>query len=212
MAETLAAPPEKLEIAPALRTLGAGSLLSRIFFASGAYAVRWNSFRHFGPLNGRFDHHALGANGFPQEDSRGIMYVATGEYQFPVTLAEVFQGTRMIDRYLNTPTYTAFRLKRDIVLLDLTGTFPTAAGGSMAIHTGNREIARQWSRLFYLTYPQIDGLYYCSSMHSRQPVAALYERSGDALPDKPEVHRALADSALQNLIFKNAEQIGFDVL
>lgn len=212
MAENLAAPPKKLEIAPVLFTLCANTRVSRVFFASGAYAVRWNSFRHFGPLNGRFDHHELDADGFPCEDSRGIMYVATGDYQFPVTLAEVFQGSRMIDRFLNTPTYTAFRLTRDIVLLDLSGTFPTAAGASMAIHSGSREIARQWSRLFYNAYSQIDGLYYCSSMHSHQPLIALYERSGDALPDKPDMHRALADNALQNLIFKNAEQIGFNVL
>lgn len=212
MAEILVAPPEKLELEPVLRVLGAGSLVSRIFFASGAYAVRWNTYRHFGPLNGRFDHHELDADGFPCEDSRGIMYVATGDYQFPVTLAEVFQSERMIDRYVNTPTYAAFRMTRDVVLLDLTGTFPTAAGASMAIHTGNREIARKWSRLFYDTYPQIDGLYYCSSMHSHQPVVALYERSRDTLPDKPEVHRALADNAFQNLIFKNAEQIGYNVI
>ena len=66
----------------------------------------------------------------------------------------------------------------------------------MAIHSGSHAKARRWSKAIYAAYPDVEGLYYCSSMHGNRPAVALYERAEDAFPSSPSFHRALLDPGL----------------
>jgi hypothetical protein len=82
------------------------------------------------PTNSRFDHHLPPS----AVQDRGILYAAiTGMTPF----AEVFQETRVIDRRRNAPWLVAFDLARPLELLDLTDSWPTRAGASMAINSGH---------------------------------------------------------------------------
>jgi hypothetical protein len=185
-------------VAPVLRTLPAGALLWRIYPQGGSHPTAWNRFRHWGPApGGRFDHHAPPA----REQARGILYAAR---RVATCFAEVFQETRTIERSRHQPWLVGFELAREVSLLDLAGAWPTRAGASMAINSGRRDRARAWSRRIYEDYPTIDGLCYPSSMGANQPVAALYERAGDALPARPVFHRAVADQALNGAVVQAA--------
>jgi hypothetical protein len=118
--------------------------------------------------------------------------------------AEAFQETRTIERSRNRPWLAGFELGRDVLLLDLTGTWPTKAGASMAINSGRRDRARAWSRRVYEDDPAIGGLYYRSSMDANQPSVALCDRAQDAVPARPIFDRALADPALNSAVVKAA--------
>ena len=154
------------KIPPLKKALPAGTLLWRIIFQSGEHADTWNAFRHFGPADGRFDHHLPP----PRVQNRGILYAAI---QGPTCFAEFFQETRVIDRVRRSPALVGFPLRRAVPLLDLTGAWPTRAGASMAIHSGPRARARRWSQAIYEAYPRIEGLFYCSSMDASRGAVAL---------------------------------------
>ena len=156
--------------------------------------------RVFGPTTARFDHHLQDAVGEPWEQTRATQYLALDGI---TPLAEVFQDTRVIDRAARSPWLVAYELAADLVLLDLTGTYPTRAGASMLINCGSRPRARAWSRTFYDAYPQIQGLYYASCMHKSSPSLVLYERVAGVIPTQPSFHRALSDKALR-LTLRNA--------
>ncbi len=170
-------------------TIPAGTVLWRVHFAGGPYSSEWDTFRTFGPTDSRFDHHIPP----PHVQIRGILYAAK---EGPTCLAEVFQATRTIDRTHHDPRLVQFRLRRGVVLLDMTGTWVTRAGASTAIHSGSRSRARRWSIAVYNAYPSIEGIAYCSSMNANRPAYALYERAATALPAKPTYNRALNDAAL----------------
>jgi hypothetical protein len=198
-------PPARLTLAAITRTLPAGTRLWRIYFAGGSHPVAWNAFRFFGPTHSRFDHH----DPPPSVQARGILYAASK----PTTcLAEVFQATRTIDRASHDPWLVAFELQRDVALLDLTGVWPTRAGASMAISSGPRPRARQWSRAIYAAYPAVEGLHYASSMHANEPTVALYERAVGALPATPAFNRALADRALLRRLNAAATHLGYGLV
>ena len=137
----------------------------------------------------RFDHHQSP----PGLQVRGVVY---GALAVPTCFAEVYQGTRTIERSRNQPWLVGFSLTRDLRLLDLTGNWPTRAGASMAIATGRRDRARRWTLRIYEDYSAIEGLLYGSSMDANQPAIALYERARNALPRRPLFHRSVADRAL----------------
>ncbi|HMJ13559.1 MAG TPA: RES family NAD+ phosphorylase [Polyangiaceae bacterium] len=182
-------PPGALAAAADVKVLPARTRLWRIYFAGGAYPATWNGFRFFGPTNSRFDHHEEPA----RLQARGILYAAA----IPLTcLAEVFQVTRVIDQVNGAPWLVGFDLVRVVHLLDLTGAWPTRAGASMAINTGPRPRAQRWSKLIYATYPNVEGIYYPSSMHGNQPSIAFFERAQGAMPNAPIFNRALSDPAL----------------
>jgi hypothetical protein len=181
-----------------VKVLRAGTVVWRIYKRGGAHATGWNQFRHWGPAqNGRFDHHSEP----PREQARGILYAGVRIY---TCLAEVFQDARTIERSRDLPWLAGIPLARDVPLLDLTGSWPTRAGASMAINSGRRDRARAWSRRIYEDYPAIDGIYYPSSMDGNQPALALYERSQNALAARPVFQRALADPALDAAVAKAA--------
>lgn len=190
-------------VAPSLKTLPSGALLWRIYRQGGPHPTAWNRFRHWGPApNGRFDHHGPP----PREQPRGILY---GARRVATCFAEVFQDTRTIERSRHRPWLAGFELARALSLLDLTGAWPTRAGASMAINSGRRDRARAWSRRAYEDYPEIDGLYYPSSMGGNEPIVALYERARDALPLRPAFHRAVADPGLNRAVVQAAVRFNY---
>ena len=199
------------EVAPALKTLKGGTTLARVYFTGGDHPTRWDAFRRFGPLGSRFDHHEFDRIGGPRIQARSILYCAT---EASTCFAEVFQETRRINRTRRSPWLAIFVLKRDLMLLDLTGTFPTRVGASMAINTGSRMRARLWAKTFYAAYESIQGIYYPSSMNGNRPAVALNdraERSG-CMPAHPEFNRALADDLLVDVLKHCAHEMGYGLI
>jgi hypothetical protein len=199
-------PADELEaVTPDVRVVPQGTMLWRIYFAAGPHPVNWNTFRYFGPTNGRFDHHLL-----PKAvQDRGILYAAVDGM---TTFAEVFQETRTIDRRRWDPHLVSFELAQPIDLLDLRGNWPTQAGASMAINSGLRPRARRWSQRIYEVYRDVHGIWYASSMDGNRPAVALFERGPLAMPDRPSFHRALADSALDGIAFRAARKFNYDLI
>ena len=157
----------------------ADTKLARIYFAAGPHPSRWNQFRSFGPTAARWDHHLPNAHGAAVEQDRAVYYCAR---DVDTCAAEVFQSTRRIDRTRDAPWLVVFALREAVTLLDLRGTFATKMGASTAIHSGPRSRARAWARELYDAYPDLQGLYYGSSMNGHAPAVAL-ERTrttGDA--------------------------------
>jgi hypothetical protein len=196
---------ELARIPPELMRLPAGAELWRIYFSGGSHPTDWNEFRSFGPLpTARFDHHLEP----PHEQDRGILYAAV---HGPTCLAQVFQEKRNIDRERRSPVLVAFTLVRDISVLDLSSTWPTAAGASMVICSGPRPRARRWSQAIYDAYPDVEGLWYPSSMYANRPCIALYERAADALATPPRMHRLLSDPLLDHYLLKAAQDIRYSL-
>lgn len=200
-------------IPPDIRTVPRGTRLWRIYFQGGEHPTGWSAFRYFGPTNSRFDHHlssAVGPGaGAGMAPDRGILYAAT---EGSVPFAEVFQEDRVIDRRRNGPWLVAFDLAAPVALLDLAGDWPTRAGASAAINSGQRPRARRWSQRIYEAYPMIAGLWYPSSMGGNRPAIALYERAARAMPGRPVFHRALADPALTAIVLRAAARFGYGVV
>lgn len=196
------------QVKPDIKVLRVVTVVWRVYFRGGTHPTLWWVFRQFGPIDGRFDQQLPDANGNPCLQDRAILYAAL---QGPTCLAEVFQDSRVIDRRARNPWLVAFRLRQKLQLLDLTGTWPTRAGASMAINTGSRLRAQRWARVIYDAYPTLHGLYYPSSMHANQPVIALYERAKDtgALPARPLFHRSLSDPSLLTVLRNVAIDLGY---
>jgi hypothetical protein len=170
--------------------------------------LTWNEFRHFGPLNFRWDHHRPNSAGEPLEQERGIYYAAADAR---TCLAEVFQATRRIDRVYQAPWLVVFKLGVSLALLDLTGEFATRADASMAVHSGSRARARGWARDFYEAFPAAQVILYASSRHAGKPAFALNERAlaGPLFPAHQELHRALADDVLLDPLKHAAQALGY---
>jgi hypothetical protein len=200
-------PPPSRELAkipPAVKVLPAGTVLFRLYFRKGNHPVSWNTFRSHGPVaSSRFD---------PQlspDQGRAILYAAE---DIGTCLAEVFQRDRQIDRTCREPWLVGFELISKLALLDLTGLWPTKAGASMAINTGRRDRARRWSQAIYEAYPEIQGLYYPSSMYGNRPALALYDRADTSISRSRLIHRSLADPGLQPYLRRTADAIGYDLV
>jgi hypothetical protein len=131
---------------------------------------------------------------------RSILYAAVSEL---TSLAEVFQQARLVNRSHRQPWLVWFSLVRDVPLLDLAGTWPTAAGASMLISSGPRSRAQRWSRAIYDAYPDLQGIWYPSSMHANQPAVALFDRAESSVADRPDLHLSLTDVRL-NATMKDA--------
>ena len=199
-------------IPAAIHTLPAGTEVARIFFAGGDHPTTWDRFRYYGPTASRFDHQLADDNGQSHVQGRGIMYLAEGSESIPTCLAEVFQTTRVIDRYSRNPILTGFELADSLMLLDLRGAFATAIGASMAIHSGPRPRARRWAQQLYLAYPELDGFLYCASMYGNEHVIALFERGQRGIPKRPVFHRELKDPALANILTETGQKIGYSII
>jgi hypothetical protein len=195
-------------LTPAISTLGAGTVLARIYYSRGEHPQVWNQFRYFGPLNSRWDHQMSNESGGPRVQARGIYYAASDA---KTCLAEAFQAARRIDRVFRAPWVVVFETLARLKLLDLTGDFATRMGASMAIHSGSRGRARGWARDLYDAYPEVQGILYAASMHGGRHAIALNERAlKDRLfPEHPLFHRALADDVMLDPLKHAARELGY---
>jgi len=194
------------DIAPQTLVLPIDTKLARIYFATGPHSSHWNQFRSFGPTAARWDHHLPNAHGAGVEQERAVYYCAP---DVDTCAAEVFQSTRRIDRTRNAPGLVVFALREAVTLLDLRGTFATKMGASMAIHSGPRSRAHAWARELYDAYPDVQGLYYGSSMNGHAPAVALNERAQGAMPEQPQFHRALNDDMLVEVLQQIALRLSY---
>ncbi len=191
---------ELRELRPELRTLRSGTTVARIYARGGRHPGGWSDFRVVGPVpTARFDHHVEGGQ-------RGVFY---GARSLTTCVAEVFQDTRIVDRSAADRCLAAFRLERAVRLLDLTGDWPTRAGGSQAIASGPRTRAQAWARAIYEAYPRVEGLWYPSSMHGGRPALVFFERAADALPADPEVDVPLSHPGLLPDLVRAADALGY---
>lgn len=193
---------------PVIRTLPAGSRVARVYHSRAPHPLRWNEFRHFGPLNSRWDHHVSDPTGAPAMQERSIYYAATDAN---TCLAEFFQHTRRIDRAARSPWLVIFEFPLSLHLIDLTGEFSTRIGASMEIHSGPRARARLWACHLYDAFPSADGIFYASSMNGGKPVLALTDRAEKRriFPPHPLFHRALADDVLLDTLKDAAYRLGY---
>jgi len=113
-----------------------------------------------------------------------------------VRIAEYFQSGRTIDRFTDEPWLVGFRVQRDVTLLNPRDEWPTSAGASREINSGQRGRASRWSRAIYDAYPDVEGLWYRSSMWRGQPAVAFYERGQAALTAAPFSHMPLSAPGL----------------
>ena len=201
--------PELLaSLQPELRTLPVGSTVWRVYFRGGLHPTNWKDFRYVGPIDARFDHHD---GDEPSRQDRAVLYGAG----HPATcLAEVFQKTRVVNRWHKDPWLVGFETQESVRLLDLTGSFPTRVGASMGLMTGPRSVSRVWARAFHDSWPEIQGLYYPSSMHANRPAMVLTERAADAgvVPEQPSFHRSLGDPAILSILRNAARELGYALL
>jgi hypothetical protein len=194
------------DVTPQILVLSADTKLARIYCATGPNPSHWNQFRSFGPTAARWDHHLPNAHGAGVEQERAVYYCAP---DVDTCAAEVFQSTRRIDRTRNAPGLVVFALREAVTLLDLRGTFATKMGASTAIHSGPRSRARTWARELYDAYPDLQGLYYGSSMNGHAPAVALNERAQRAMPEQPQFHRALNDDMLVEVLQQIALRLSY---
>jgi hypothetical protein len=189
--QSLPSAPKIFPVPPDAYRLVGGTKLWRIYYRGGKYATTWNAFRNFGPTSSRFNHHT-----YPKRlQKRGILYATTGSDAICTAIAEAFQDTRLVDRHRNDPWLASFSLASDVILLNTGGDWPVQVGGDMAINSGSRNKAREWSRSIYRNYPNIKGIWYPSSL-TNQPCVALYERAAKSLPIAPAFNESLASPKL----------------
>lgn len=193
------------DVPPEIRELAEGEVLWRLYFRGGRHPTFWNTFRSFGPTGSRFDHQMPP----PRLQVCRILYSAL---KGPTCIAEVFQDTRVIDRAARDPWLAGFELIQPLVLLDLSGVWPTRAGSSVALSTGPRPRARRWAQVIYEAYPKVQGLFYPSSMHGNRPAVALWERGAGAMPPRPIFHRPLLDPALLPVLSRVARDLGYGLV
>lgn len=208
-------PPElpPLQTADLLTWTPTDHALARVYFRSGAHPSTWSAFRYEGPLTtARYDHHLP----VPGQGQRGILYAAaarTSDAQaaapIAACLAEVFQATRLVDRFDREPWLVIFELAASVRLLDLTGAWPTRAGASQKLSTGRHDYARAWSRRIYEQYDEVDGLLYPSAMYGGGSASALYERAEPALAGDPLAHMPLAHPGLRDPLRRITAHIGY---
>jgi hypothetical protein len=189
--------------------LGAGTQVLRVHPLGGRHPSAWDEFRAFGPTGARFDHHPPPPRRHP---NRAVMYVTVGRAAFIAAVAEFFQddgGTvAPLERTLRRPAATAFTLAAPLRLLDLRSGWVTRAGGNQAIMSGARSRSRAWARAIFAAHRDLDGLLYTSSVWGPGTCAVLWERAVAAIPAGNDLHRSLADAAMDVPLAVAAEQLG----
>jgi hypothetical protein len=186
--------------------------LVRIFTAHGNHPQQWNSFRYTGPLpHGRFDQQSPGRGGQPVTDpANGVLY-------FGLTVrtsgAEVFQTSSTVDRKTRGPRLVIVRPTRTLQLLDLTGLWPTRVGASQEISSGPKKITQAWARAIRSALPDLDGLWYRSSMDSGFPAVCLWDPpAGTALPIAPDVLLPMDHPGLDVPLGRVCEELNYTLL
>src|SRR5882757_4016481 len=183
--------------------------LVRVFTAGGSHPQRWNSFRYTGPLpHARFDTHPAGP---PAEDpAHGVLYFGLS---VRTRVAEVYQATSTVDRRTRRPHLVVFRPRRTLRLLDLAGLWPTRAGASQEISSGPKDLTQAWARTIRAAYPELDGLWYRSSMDAGDPAICLWDPpGGNAMPDAPDVLLPLEHPGLDLPLSRICEELNYIML
>lgn len=196
-------------VEPVLAMLEAGTTLYRIYFGLPVRAPpsTWRTFRAYGPTGSRFDHQ----EGLPEEAARrGDRRILYASMHGPTCFTECFQQDRAIDRRRNEPWFVTFKVVQPVVLLDLTGRWPLAAGANASIASGPRLVAQQWSRAIHRAYPSVGGLLYRAST-TQEYAIALYERAEGAMPDQPDSNVPLEDQSLAAAIDNLAADYHYDI-
>ncbi|WP_258957114.1 RES family NAD+ phosphorylase [Rhodococcus globerulus] len=182
--------------------------LWRIHATDGAHVLPWNGFRTHGPLL-RFDHHPKPRGDHPDY---GIWYGASSPRG---ALAEVFQGTRVIDRTDRVPYLSAFTLNRPLTLLDLggfaDGTWPTRLGCNHSLDSGPHTQSQAWARTIHRAHPHLDGIAYRGRFAGERCVA-LFEPAADAFPTNPALSLPLSHIGLSRRIDSAAVALGYHVV
>lgn len=191
-------------IAHALHTLETRVTLWRVHYTVGAHVLAWNQLRRYGPASGRFDPQPPPPS---SESGLGVLYLAAERVD--VALAETFQRTRRVDVNAGGPWLTGMRLTRPVRLLDLSGSWPTRAGASQTLCSGPRPRAQAWARTIAQAWPDLDGLWYPSSMLGGGCCAALWTPGTDAVPPTPLLSVPLAHPALWGPLAEACERIGY---
>jgi RES domain-containing protein len=197
-------PPARLDPPPEPITIPEGSLLWRLYRAGGRHPMTWNGFRSYGPIaTARFDHQEPP----PHEDPSRAIYYASNTAEGAIV--ETYQDTRVVDRLDGEPWLAAFELASNFIALDLTGAWPTRAGASQAIASGQRNVARAWSRLIWSQYGDIDWIWYPSAMSGNTRNLAAFERGRRMLPDYPVLNVPLSHPGLLADLNRIAARYGY---
>ncbi|MDR7300380.1 hypothetical protein JOF55_000561 [Haloactinomyces albus] len=192
--------------------LPVGTRLSRVFTSGGNHPQQWDTFRYAGPLpHARFDPHLPSTQGGPTVTrEHGVLYFSLS---VRTCIAEVYQATSTVDRKTRAPQLVVFRSRRTLRLLDLSGLWPTRAGASQAINNGPKERTQAWARCIRAAYPELDGLWYCSSMDAGHPSLCLWDPpGGDALPESPDVLLSLDDPGLDVPLGRICTELSYTLL
>jgi hypothetical protein len=185
--------------------------LVRVFTVAGRHQQQWDTFRHTGPLpHARFDPHQPGPRGRPTDSAEGVLYFGLTAR---TSVAEVFQDTSIVDRVTRRPFIVVFRPTRALRLLDLAGLWPTRAGASQEISSGPRERTQEWARAIRAAHPDLDGLWYRSSMDSGYPAVCLWDPpAGDAIPDSPDALVPLDHPGLDIPLARICQELNYTLL
>ncbi|AIJ22715.1 RES family NAD+ phosphorylase [Amycolatopsis methanolica] len=211
-------PPSRAELLAALRadvdivTVPPTRRLVRIFTAGGNHPQQWNTFRYTGPLpHGRFDPQPPSRDGCATADpGHGVLYFGL---TVRTSVAEVFQTTSLVDRRTRLPRLVVVRPSRPLRLLDLTGLWPTRVGASQEISSGPKKITQAWARAIRAAFPELDGLWYRSSMDGGHPALCLWDPpAGEALPLAPDVMLPLDHPGLDVPLGRVCEELNYVLL
>ncbi|WP_199438833.1 RES family NAD+ phosphorylase [Umezawaea beigongshangensis] len=186
--------------------------LVRVFTAKGEHPQNWNSFRYTGPLpHARFDTQAPRPDGVPFEDrEQGVLYFGLS---VRTSIAEVFQATSVVDRHTRSPFVVVFRPRRTLRLLDLAGLWPTRVGASQEMSSGPKHLTQAWARAIRAAYPELDGLWYRSSMDSGNPAVCLWDPPATTgLPATPDVLLPLDHPGLDLPLARVCEDLNYTLL
>lgn len=201
MSTRLNEPPARLPTLESgdVRAVPSGTRVCRIYTRIGAHPTRPDQLRAYGPVpTARFDHHAPPPR--LQQD------VAAGYYGVVSLDGAVLDATRPVGLdpeagvAIDSPVVTAvaetFQVNRTVVLsdrqalaigtllqpyqvLDLGSAWATRAGAGNHLSTGPHPVTRRWAQAIRAGYPQLDGVYWHSSVHPPGRVLMLNERAAD---------------------------------
>jgi hypothetical protein len=180
--------------------------LWRVHRTQGEHVLPWNKLRTYGPLPSmRWDPHP-GLE--PISRAEGVLYAAADA---AISLAEVYQTTRVIDTRAGAPSLTAWQPQRRLRLLDLSGTWLLRNTASAALLAAPRSICRRWARAIYTTWPELDGLYVPSTLTGR-PNIVLWNAAADSIPTMPSFSRPLTHPLVWSIAQAAATEIGYRIL
>jgi hypothetical protein len=211
-------PPEAAALRALLRpsedivAVSPATRLVRIFAARSAHPQQWNSFRRAGPLpHARFDPQPPTPDGKPSAESGlGVLYFGLS---VRTSLAEVYQASSTVDRVTRGPYLVVLRPRRTLRLLDLSGLWPTRAGSSQEISSGPKRTTQEWARAIRAAHPDLDGLWYRSSMDSGDPAVCLWDPpSADTLPDHPDVLLPLSHAGLDLPLARVCDELNYTLI